>query len=125
MTNVNYVVPIALLTTAGLIIAGSPEDDQELPLYSPTIYLEDFQKVIDGTFDETPFTNVAESGTKKWFSNSYNENAYYEFSPFNSNEPLNVAWFEIGRASCRERGEIWVEDGAVQKTIKGRVGCTE
>lgn len=93
MKNLIYIFPIALLTIAGLFTACSPEDEQELPQYSPTIYLEDFQKVIDGTFDETLFTNVAESGTKKWFSNSYNGNAYYEFSPFNSNEALNIAWF--------------------------------
>lgn len=30
---------------------------------------------------------------QKWFSTSYQGKAYYEFSPFNSNETLNVAWF--------------------------------
>lgn len=93
MKKLNYILPIAILAITGVFTACSPEDEQVLPEYSPTIYLEDFQKVIDGTFDESPFTNFAEAGTKKWFSTSYNGNAYYEFSPFNSNETLNVGWF--------------------------------
>lgn len=93
MKILKHIFPIAVLALTSTFTACSPEDEQELPQYSPTIYLEDFQKVIDGTFDETPFTNFSEVGTKKWFSTSYQENAYYEFSPFNSNETLNVAWF--------------------------------
>ncbi len=93
MKKLKYIFPLAVLTVAAIFTACSPEDEQELPQYSPTIYLEDFQKVIDGTFDETPFTNFSEAGTKKWFSNSYQGNAYYEFSPFNSNETLNIGWF--------------------------------
>lgn len=93
MKKLKYIFPVAVLTFASIFTACSPEDEQDLPTYSPTIYIEDFQKVIDGTFNESLFTNVAESGTKKWFSNSYQGNAYYEFSPFNSNETLNVAWF--------------------------------
>ena len=92
MKKLKYLFPVAVLTFTSIFTACSPEDEQELPTYSPTIYIEDFQKVIDGTFNESLFTNVAESGTKKWFSNSYQGNAYYEFSPFNSNETLNVAW---------------------------------
>lgn len=93
MKTLKNIFPIAAVAFASLFVACSPEDEQELPLYSPTIYFEDFQKVIDGTFDESAFVNVAEVGTKKWFSNSYKENAYYEFSPFQSNETVNVAWF--------------------------------
>jgi len=93
MKKLTYILPAAIIAFTGFFTACSPEDEQVLPSYSPTIYLEDFQKVIDGTFDETRFTNVAEEGSKKWFSNSYNGNAYYEFSPFQSNENLNVAWF--------------------------------
>ena len=92
MKKLIYILPIAL-AVMGFFTACSPEDKQALPEHSPTIYFEDFQKVIDGTFDETPFTNFAEIGTKKWFATSFNNNAYYEFSPFNSNENLNVAWF--------------------------------
>lgn len=93
MKKLKYILPVAALTLTSIFTACSTEDEQVMPQYSPTIYLEDFQKVIDGTFDETIFTNFAEAGTKKWFSNSYQGNAYYEFSPFNSNESLNVGWF--------------------------------
>ena len=93
MKKLKYILPVAIVTAASIFTACSPEDEQELPQYSPTIYFEDFQKVIDGTFDESAFVNVAETGTKKWFSNSYQGNAYYEFSPFQSNETVNVAWF--------------------------------
>ena len=92
MKKLKYIIPITIITL-GLATACSPEDEQELPTYSPTIYFEDFQKVIDGTFDESAFVNVAETGTKKWFATSYKENGYYEFSPFQSNETVNVAWF--------------------------------
>lgn len=93
MKHLKYIFPLAVATLAGLFTACSPEDDQELPQYSPTIYFEDFQGIIDENFDETPFTNVAEVGTKTWFPQSFDNNGYYEFSPFNSNETLNVAWF--------------------------------
>ncbi|WCM41384.1 DUF5017 domain-containing protein [Flavobacterium sp. CBA20B-1] len=93
MKKIKFLFPVAVIALVSVFAACSPEDEQELPTYSPTIYMEDFQKVIDGTFDESKFTNIAETGTKKWFSTSYQGNAYYEFSPFNSNETLNVAWF--------------------------------
>ena len=59
MKILKQIFPIAVLTLSSLFTACSPEDEQELPTYSPTIYTEDFQKVIDGTFDESPFTNFA------------------------------------------------------------------
>lgn len=93
MKNLKYIFPAVVLTLASIFAACSPENEQELPQYSPVIYLEDFQKILDGTFDESLFVNFAETGTRKWFATSFQENAYFEFSPFNSNETLNVAWF--------------------------------
>lgn len=95
MKILKHIFPIAVLTLTGLFIACSPEDEQELPQYNNIIYSVDFQGVLDGTFDETPFTNFSEVGTKKWFGNkdTRNVNAYYEFSPFQSGQPLNIGWF--------------------------------
>lgn len=70
----------------------SPESHQELPDHHTVVYFEDFQGILDDTFDESSFHNSSEAGSKKWFANSYQRNGYYEFSPFNSAEILNIAW---------------------------------
>lgn len=93
MKKINYIFPIAAIALTSLFTACNPEDEQVLPQINNTIYLQDFQGILDGTFDETPFTNFAEQGTKKWFATSYKDNGYYEFSPFNSKEEVNVGWF--------------------------------
>lgn len=93
MKKSDCLLSILFFNFSGLFSACTSEDHQKLPPYSPIIYSEDFQTVLDGTFDETPFVNFAESGTKKWMPNSYRKNGYYEFSPFNSNENLNIGWF--------------------------------
>lgn len=94
MKKLKYIFPIAFLTVASFFTACSPEDDQELPQHNKIIYLVDFQQVVDATFDESLFTNFSEAGTKKWFGNKDNRgNGYYEFSPFQSNQPLNIGWF--------------------------------
>ncbi|HLV52226.1 MAG TPA: DUF5017 domain-containing protein [Flavobacterium sp.] len=87
MKNISYFILIFIIGSC------SPESHQELPQHHPVIYFEDFQGIIDNTFDETPFVNTAEMGTKKWFANSYQKNGYYEFSPFNSGENINIGWF--------------------------------
>lgn len=93
MKNLRYFVLIPVIGS-GLFFNGcSPENQQELPQHYPVVYFEDFQGIIDGTFDELAFVNVAERGTKKWFANSYQRNGYYEFSPFNSGESINIGWF--------------------------------
>src|SRR5690554_6170268 len=89
MKKLTYLMLFQLL----LILGCSPESHQELPDHHPVVYFEDFQGIIDDTFDETIFQNYIEVGSKNWFANSYQKNGYYEFSPFNSGENLNIAWF--------------------------------
>lgn len=79
-----------------LFMNCSPESHQELPQYNPVVYSENFQKIISNDFDENQFTHYIEAGSKKWFPNKDNrKNGYYEFSPFNSSETLNVAWIVL------------------------------
>lgn len=66
--------------------------DQDLPEYNKVVFFEDFHQILEGTFDETPWTFFAETGTKNWKQTVYKSDSYFEFSPFQSNEPLNVAW---------------------------------
>lgn len=95
MKKIKYIFPIAVLGLSALFTACSPEDDQELPKYNPEIYFVDFKGASTAEFDKTPFTNFAEAGTRIWEGkkDSRSENEYYEFSPFQSNEPVNISWF--------------------------------
>ncbi|HLW63355.1 MAG TPA: DUF5017 domain-containing protein [Flavobacterium sp.] len=92
MKHIKY-LSMAVLSVFLVLVGCSPENNQELPQHHPVIYFEDFQGIIDDTFDETIFQNYIEVGSKNWFANSYQKNGYYEFSPFNSGENLNIAWF--------------------------------
>lgn len=95
MKKLKYIFPIAVLTLASIFTACSPEDEQELPQINTAVFLLDFKGASTSAFDTTPFTNVAEAGTKKWEGkkDTRTENEYYEFSPFQSGQPLNIAWF--------------------------------
>lgn len=68
------------------------DEDQNLPEFNPVVYYEDFHEILEGTFDDTPWTFYAEAGTKNWKQTVYKSNGYFEFSPFQSGENLNVAW---------------------------------
>ncbi len=84
---------ITAALVAGLGFTGCvSEDDQKMPEFNQLVYFEDFQKMVDGTFDDSVWTFFAESGTKNWKQTVYNGDGYYEFNPFQSNEALNVAW---------------------------------
>lgn len=91
MIKIKYILPTVLMLS-GLMTSCVTEDDQELPQYNPVIFYEDFQTILTDSFDATPWTIVNEEGSKSWFSNSYRENGYFEFSPFNSGENLNISW---------------------------------
>lgn len=95
MKKINYIFPIAAIALTSLFTACSPEDEQVLPKINNTIFEVDFKGASTKEFDETPYTNFAEAGTRKWEGkkDARSENEYYEFSPFQSNQQLNVAWF--------------------------------
>jgi len=56
-------------------------------------FTEDFSDAVDNTdFDLPGWSNIVESGNRKWSEQTFEENGYAEFSSFNSGSPLNVAW---------------------------------
>ena len=78
----------ALVATFGLVGCVS-EDDAVLPEIGKIVYFEDFQ-------DETTYeqwTNFAEVGSKEWIPVEFRGNIYYEFTPFQSGDTVNVGWF--------------------------------
>lgn len=56
-------------------------------------FTEDFQDAVDNTdFDFAGWYNIAESGTRLWSEQSFEDNGYAEFSSFGSGSALNEAW---------------------------------
>lgn len=77
-----------LATTLGFVGCVS-EDDVVLPEIGRIVYFEDFQD----TATHENWTNVTEIGSKSWGPQEHNGNVYYEFSPFQSGNELNIGWF--------------------------------
>ena len=77
----------ALVATFGFVGCVA-EDDAVLPEYGKIIYFEDFQN--PETFEQ--WSTFAEVGTKEWISLEHNGNYYFEFTPFQSGEEVNVGW---------------------------------
>lgn len=92
MKKFKYILPIAVAMLATTFTSCVTEDDQEIPEYNKVVFFEDFQTITTGSFNQESWVIQEEEGTKKWFSNSYNGNGYFEFSPFNSGETLNIGW---------------------------------
>lgn len=92
MKKFKNIIPVAVFAIANLFTSCVSEDDQNLPNYNPVIFNEDFQAIPAGTFDASQWVIQEEAGSKKWFATSYNGNGYFEFSPFNSGETVNIGW---------------------------------
>lgn len=85
---------VALVASTLGLTSCSPEDDITTPNLKLLILNEDFSRGgVDNEILITPgWTNYAETGTAKWKAQEYSGNLYAEFSSFQSNEPVNVAW---------------------------------
>lgn len=92
MKKLKYILPVAVIAIANVFISCVTEDDQELPNMNPVVYIEDFQGITTGSFNQEAWTIQEEEGTKKWFATSYRDNGYFEFSPFNSGQEVNIGW---------------------------------
>lgn len=79
---------VALVSAFGFVGCVA-EDDFSLPEIGKIIYFEDFQ---DAATHEQ-WTNFTEIGSKEWIATEYSGNVYYEFSPFQSGDNINVGWF--------------------------------
>ena len=87
----------SLLLLAFVIIsitACSPEKDIVNPTLTEVLLSEDFSVgAVDNVLLTTAgWTNVAETGTVRWKYQIYSNNAYAEFSSFNSTDPVCVGW---------------------------------
>lgn len=87
----------SLLLLAFVIIsitACSPEKDITNPTLTEVLLLEDFSAgAIDNVLLTTAgWTNVAEIGTVRWKYQIFSNDAYAEFSSFQSTDPICVGW---------------------------------
>ncbi len=93
MKILKHIFPIAVLTLTGLFAACSPEDEQELPTYSPAIFSDDFEWHTKGENPQNTWGTNAVKGTKKWTFATFRNNSYLYFSAFdNPKEAENDTW---------------------------------
>lgn len=75
------------------IINTAPQPGEEPVGPGTAFYTEDFQASIDNTdFDLPGWSNIVQSGVRKWSEQAFEGNGYAEFSAFGSNNALNEAW---------------------------------
>jgi hypothetical protein len=78
---------------AGMLTGCVSDDDTQLAPFTEAALLEDFEEAVDATtLDIAGWTNFAETGSRKWREERFDDNGYAEFSPFGANEPSNIGW---------------------------------
>ena len=86
----------------GLVfLTSSCTKDGDYQLYhvQQTLMSQDFtdpSTIVNGSAtginDNTKWTTIAQQGTKNWTNSAYGGNGYGEFTSYQSNQALNVAW---------------------------------
>ncbi|WKW46091.1 hypothetical protein P3875_09910 [Myroides sp. JBRI-B21084] len=110
MKKLLYIFPIAVIALTSLFTACSPENEQELPQYSPSIFFDDFEWFTQGNTEANTWTNDVVKGTKPWKFETRSNNSYLYFSGYASGGAVkdveNESWiiskaFNIDQANLK------------------------
>ena len=88
MKKIAQILPLSILSFICLITSCSPEDEQELPNYSPVIFHDDFEWFTQGNLELNSWTNDVKVGNKPWKFETRNNNSYLLFTGFVSNNDV-------------------------------------
>ncbi len=96
MKKTAYYLSIAVVAILSIFTACSPEDDQVLPEYRPSIYSDDFEWFTKGNLELDTWTHVVVKGTKPWKYETRNNNSYLYFTGYAAagvpKEAVNESW---------------------------------
>lgn len=83
----------AFILVFSISIGCTKEDEYEIPSFKTTIFQEDFDNNTDNeTLNTEGWFNYAQIGTRNWTEQVFSGNGYAEFTSFNSNQDVNIAW---------------------------------
>jgi hypothetical protein len=91
--KINKTILFSLITLSAVFSSCTKDGEYEIHETKTFLFTEDFTEAEDNTnLDTTGWTNLAQTGTKKWVEQSFKGNGYAEFSSFGSGQAVNVGW---------------------------------
>lgn len=95
MIKINTIKSILFSAIVATVFTSCTDDDDfEIHQYRDVIFSEDFSvDAVDNQLLITPgWMNIAEVGAVQWKTQIYQGNAYAEFSSYQSQDVVNIAW---------------------------------